>query len=168
MPFCIQSKSLYRSSWLLDICHLLNFAICPMWMLKDLAFILKVKHEVRVFKNKVLLKIFDIKGDEISGKWRRLYNSKLHAQNDNFIIFFFYYNVMPCISSRYGILLWSILLRRYPTLSPSILRSSCTSQRGSFNKNFCKLGIVVTWWSYPPGIGDRSSHSRSGHRLIFP
>ena len=32
-----------------------------------------------VFENKVLMKIFGAKKDEITGEWRKLHNAKLHA-----------------------------------------------------------------------------------------
>jgi hypothetical protein len=39
---------------------------------------LKEKHRLRVFKNKVLRKIFWIKMDKVTGEWRRLYNEELY------------------------------------------------------------------------------------------
>jgi len=35
---------------------------------------------VRVFKNRVLRKIFGSKGDNITGDWRRLHNRELYDQ----------------------------------------------------------------------------------------
>ena len=32
-----------------------------------------------MFENKVLIKIFRVKRDEITGKWRKLHNAELHA-----------------------------------------------------------------------------------------
>jgi hypothetical protein len=38
-----------------------------------------VKIQLRVFENKVLMRIFGPKRDEVTGEWRRLHNNKLHA-----------------------------------------------------------------------------------------
>ena len=40
---------------------------------------LKEEHRLRVFENKVLRKIFGAKKDEITGEWRKLHNTELHA-----------------------------------------------------------------------------------------
>ena len=40
---------------------------------------LREEHRLRVFKNKVLRKIFGDKTDEIRGQWRKLHNAELHA-----------------------------------------------------------------------------------------
>ena len=37
------------------------------------------QHRLRLFENNVLRKIFGAKGDEITGEWRKLHNSELHA-----------------------------------------------------------------------------------------
>ena len=47
---------------------------CETWSL-----ILREEHRLRVFKNKVLRKIFGDKRDEITGEWRKLHNAELHA-----------------------------------------------------------------------------------------
>ncbi|KAJ4444435.1 hypothetical protein ANN_06227, partial [Periplaneta americana] len=40
---------------------------------------LREKHRLRVFENKVLRKIFGAKRDEVTGEWRKLHNTELHA-----------------------------------------------------------------------------------------
>ena len=40
---------------------------------------LREEHRLRVFKNKVLRKIFGAKRDEITQEWRKLHNAELHA-----------------------------------------------------------------------------------------
>ena len=40
---------------------------------------LREEHRLRLFENKVLEKIFVVKRDEVTGKWRKLHNAKLHA-----------------------------------------------------------------------------------------
>ena len=40
---------------------------------------LKEEHRLRVFENKVLRKIFGAQKDEITGEWRKLHNTELHA-----------------------------------------------------------------------------------------
>ena len=40
---------------------------------------MKEEHKLRVFENKVLRKIFGAKKDEITGEWRKLQNTELHA-----------------------------------------------------------------------------------------
>ncbi|KAJ4428817.1 hypothetical protein ANN_25810 [Periplaneta americana] len=37
------------------------------------------EHSLRVFENKVLRKIFGAKRDEVTGEWRKLHNTELHA-----------------------------------------------------------------------------------------
>ncbi|KAJ4432176.1 hypothetical protein ANN_20792 [Periplaneta americana] len=40
---------------------------------------LREEHRLRVFENKVLRKIFGAKRDEVTGEWRKLHNTELHA-----------------------------------------------------------------------------------------
>ncbi|KAJ4435721.1 hypothetical protein ANN_18337 [Periplaneta americana] len=40
---------------------------------------LREEHRLRVFENKVLRKIFEAKRDEVTGEWRKLHNTELHA-----------------------------------------------------------------------------------------
>ena len=47
---------------------------CETWSIS-----LREEHRLRVFKNKVLRKIFGAKRDEITGEWRKLHNVELHA-----------------------------------------------------------------------------------------
>ncbi|KAJ4440066.1 hypothetical protein ANN_08197 [Periplaneta americana] len=47
---------------------------CETWTLT-----LREEHRLRVFENKVLRKIFGAKRDEITGEWRKLHNTELHA-----------------------------------------------------------------------------------------
>jgi hypothetical protein len=46
---------------------------CETWSL-----ILREEHTLKVFKNRVLRRIFGLKRDEITGGWRKLYNEELH------------------------------------------------------------------------------------------
>jgi hypothetical protein len=39
---------------------------------------MREEHRLRVFENRVLRGIFGSKGDEITGKWRRLHNEELN------------------------------------------------------------------------------------------
>ncbi|KAJ4439175.1 hypothetical protein ANN_15134 [Periplaneta americana] len=47
---------------------------CETWTLT-----LGEEHRLRVFENKVLRKIFGAKRDEVTGEWRKLHNTELHA-----------------------------------------------------------------------------------------
>ncbi|KAJ4425795.1 hypothetical protein ANN_27420 [Periplaneta americana] len=47
---------------------------CETWTLT-----LREEQRLRVFENKVLRKIFGAKRDEVTGKWRKLHNTELHA-----------------------------------------------------------------------------------------
>ncbi|KAJ4435545.1 hypothetical protein ANN_18161 [Periplaneta americana] len=47
---------------------------CETWTLT-----LREEHWLRVFENKVLMKIFGAKRDEVTGEWRKLHNTELHA-----------------------------------------------------------------------------------------
>ncbi|KAJ4442963.1 hypothetical protein ANN_04585 [Periplaneta americana] len=40
---------------------------------------LREEHRLRVFENKVLRKLFGAKRDEVTGEWRKLHNTELHA-----------------------------------------------------------------------------------------
>jgi hypothetical protein len=46
---------------------------CETWSLT-----LREEHRLRVFKNRVLRRIFELKRDEVTGGWRKLYNEELH------------------------------------------------------------------------------------------
>jgi hypothetical protein len=46
---------------------------CETWSLT-----LREEHRLRVFKNRVLRRIFGPKRDEITGEWRKLHNEELH------------------------------------------------------------------------------------------
>jgi hypothetical protein len=45
---------------------------CETWSLT-----LREKHRLRVFENRVLWRIFGLKGDEVAGEWRKLHNEEL-------------------------------------------------------------------------------------------
>ncbi|KAJ4429697.1 hypothetical protein ANN_21898 [Periplaneta americana] len=47
---------------------------CETWTLT-----LREEHRLRVFENKVLRKIYGAKRDEVTGEWRKLHNTELHA-----------------------------------------------------------------------------------------
>ncbi|KAJ4446915.1 hypothetical protein ANN_13616 [Periplaneta americana] len=47
---------------------------CETWTLT-----LREEHRLRVFENKVVRKIFGAKRDEVTGEWRKLHNTELHA-----------------------------------------------------------------------------------------
>ncbi|KAJ4428006.1 hypothetical protein ANN_24020 [Periplaneta americana] len=47
---------------------------CETWTLT-----LREEHRLRVFENKVLRKIFGAMRDEVTGEWRKLHNTELHA-----------------------------------------------------------------------------------------
>jgi hypothetical protein len=40
--------------------------------------ILREKHKLRIFENRVLRRIFGPKRDEVTGEWRKLHNEELH------------------------------------------------------------------------------------------
>jgi hypothetical protein len=39
---------------------------------------LREKHKLRVFENRVLRRIFGLKRDEVTGRWRKQHNEELH------------------------------------------------------------------------------------------
>jgi hypothetical protein len=47
---------------------------CETWSLT-----LREEHRLRVFKNRVLRRIFGPKRDEVTGEWRRLHNKELNG-----------------------------------------------------------------------------------------
>ena len=60
---------------------------CETW-----SHILREKHRLRVFENKVLGKIFGAKKDDVTGAWRKLHNAELHA--------FYSSNIIRSLKSR--------------------------------------------------------------------
>jgi hypothetical protein len=46
---------------------------CETWSLT-----LRGEHRLRVFEKRVLRRIFEPKGDEVTGGWRKLHNDELH------------------------------------------------------------------------------------------
>jgi hypothetical protein len=44
-----------------------------------LSLTLREEHKLRVFKNRVLMRIFGPKRDEVPGGWRKLHNEELHG-----------------------------------------------------------------------------------------
>jgi hypothetical protein len=46
---------------------------CETWSLT-----LREEHRLKVFENRVLRRIFDLKRDEVMGVWRKLHNEELH------------------------------------------------------------------------------------------
>jgi hypothetical protein len=46
---------------------------CETWYLT-----LRDEHELRVFENRVLRRIFGPKRDEVTGEWRKMHNKELH------------------------------------------------------------------------------------------
>jgi hypothetical protein len=46
---------------------------CEIWFLT-----LREEHRLRVFKTRVLRRIFGLKRDEVTGEWRKLHNKELH------------------------------------------------------------------------------------------
>ncbi|KAJ4426492.1 hypothetical protein ANN_27306 [Periplaneta americana] len=69
---------------------------CETWTLT-----LREEHWLRVFENKVLRKTFGAKRDEVTGEWRKLHNTELHA--------FYYVNF---VMRKYGTFLmrWFIII----------------------------------------------------------
>jgi hypothetical protein len=45
---------------------------------ESLSVILREKHRLRVFENRVLRRILGPKRDEVTGDWRKLHNEELH------------------------------------------------------------------------------------------
>jgi hypothetical protein len=39
---------------------------------------IREEHTLWVFENRVMRRIFGLKGDEVTGEWRKLHNEKLH------------------------------------------------------------------------------------------
>jgi hypothetical protein len=44
---------------------------------ETLSLTLREKHRLRVFENRVQRRIFGLKRDEVTGKWRKLHNEEL-------------------------------------------------------------------------------------------
>jgi hypothetical protein len=45
---------------------------------EGLSLSLREKHELRLFENRVLRRIFGPRRDEVTGDWRKLHNEELH------------------------------------------------------------------------------------------
>jgi hypothetical protein len=56
------------------------FIILPpvLYGCKTWSVILREEHRLRVFENRVLMRIFGPKEDEVKGGWRKLHNEELH------------------------------------------------------------------------------------------
>ena len=46
---------------------------CETWSLT-----LREEHRLRLFENRVLRRLFGLKGDEVTGEWRKLHNEELN------------------------------------------------------------------------------------------
>jgi hypothetical protein len=44
---------------------------------------LREKCRLRVFENRVLMRTFGLKRDEVTGEWRRLHNEEIYALNSS-------------------------------------------------------------------------------------
>ena len=73
LSFCLLSKKLKVNTYKTIILLVVLYG-CETWSLT-----LREEHRLRVFKNKILRKIFRAKRDEITGEWRKLHNAELHA-----------------------------------------------------------------------------------------
>ena len=73
LSFHLLSKKLKVSTYKTSILSVVLYS-CETWSL-----MLREEHRLRVFKNKVLRKIFWAKRDEITGEWRKLHNAELHS-----------------------------------------------------------------------------------------
>jgi hypothetical protein len=69
-----------------------NFACCFVWV-SSVVSKLRKEHRLRLFKNRVLRKIFGPKKNEVIGEWRRLCNKELYD------LFFLPY-IIPVIKSQ--------------------------------------------------------------------
>ncbi|KAJ4447111.1 hypothetical protein ANN_09111 [Periplaneta americana] len=69
ISFRIDTCKIYKTVILPDLLY-----GCETWTLT-----LREEHRLRVFENKVLRKIFGAKQDEVTGEWRNLHNTELHA-----------------------------------------------------------------------------------------
>ncbi|KAJ4428760.1 hypothetical protein ANN_25753 [Periplaneta americana] len=70
---CLLSKNLKVRIYKTVILPVVLYG-CETWTLT-----LREEHRLRVFENKVLRKIFGAKRDEVTGEWRKLHNTELHA-----------------------------------------------------------------------------------------
>jgi hypothetical protein len=55
---------------------------CETW-----SFIARKEYRLRVFENRVLSGILELKADEVTGEWRRLHNRELHGLYTHQILF---------------------------------------------------------------------------------
>ncbi|KAJ4446863.1 hypothetical protein ANN_13563 [Periplaneta americana] len=69
VPICCLKVRIYKTVILPVVLY-----GCETWTLT-----LTEEHRLRVFENKVLRKIFGAKRDEVTGEWRKLHNTELHA-----------------------------------------------------------------------------------------
>jgi hypothetical protein len=54
-----------------DKTKIYNKNIVTLWSLRE-------EHRLRVFENRVLMRIFGPRRDEVTGDWRKLHNEELH------------------------------------------------------------------------------------------
>ena len=76
LSFCVLSKNvkfkIYRTV-ILSVLHGYET-----WSL-----MLREQHKLRKFENRVLKKIVGLKGEEVTGGWRKMYNEKLHEMQSS-------------------------------------------------------------------------------------
>jgi hypothetical protein len=58
--------------------HRDNFTFYLSWSLT-----LREEHRLRVFENRVLMRMFGTKKEDVAGGWRRLHNEELHNLYDS-------------------------------------------------------------------------------------
>ncbi|KAJ4437888.1 hypothetical protein ANN_13827 [Periplaneta americana] len=74
----ILSSSLLSKNLKVRIYHTVILPVV-LYGCETLTLTLREEHRLRVFENKVLRKIFGAKRDEVTGEWRKLHNTELHA-----------------------------------------------------------------------------------------
>jgi hypothetical protein len=57
---------------------LLKLFLVVLYGCETLSLTLREEHRLRVFENRVLMRIFGPKRDEVTGDWRKLHNEELH------------------------------------------------------------------------------------------
>ncbi|KAJ4451108.1 hypothetical protein ANN_02548 [Periplaneta americana] len=136
---------------------------CETWTLT-----LREEQRLRVFENKVLRKIFGAKRDEVTGEWRKLHNTELHALKE--LRQPSYYR--GASSSRWGksgcdIGKRTVPVRKYDSIlkALSLLENANiflerTVLSNSVLLTICGLGSVWSW-NFPSRRGGSEVHSKT-------
>jgi hypothetical protein len=79
------SSSLLSKNLKIKICRNIIFLV-PFYGCETKSFTLKKERRLRAFENRVLRRIFGTKGDEVTGKWKKIHKDLYDLPNTIWVI----------------------------------------------------------------------------------